>query len=148
MIFVTGTKRSGTSLWMQILESAGFPYIGSEFPHRWKQSIGEANPKGFYESMLRQGVNASTNPHPKTGRFLFPKTVEKHVVKVFIPGLVRSDYGFINHVVASIRPWREYCTSLERLYAMEDEHLSTLESKGDTSPLEKARKNRSPHPPE
>jgi RNase adaptor protein for sRNA GlmZ degradation len=28
MIIVTGTKRSGTSLWMQILERTGYPILG------------------------------------------------------------------------------------------------------------------------
>ncbi len=121
MLIVTGTKRSGTSMWMQILVAAGFPAFGEAFPGKWGDTIREANPSGFYESILRQGIYYRTNPHPVTGDYFFPEQVERHVVKVFIPGLVRSDRAFISRVVATMRPWREYEASLARLYAMEDE---------------------------
>ena len=37
MVIVTGTRRSGTSMWMQILQAAGLPIVGEledsvEFP--------------------------------------------------------------------------------------------------------------------
>ena len=32
MIFVSGTKRSGTSMWMQVLRAAGLPVLGEAFP--------------------------------------------------------------------------------------------------------------------
>ena len=121
MLIVTGTKRSGTSMWMQILTSAGFPAFGEAFPRNWGETIKDANPDGFYESILRQGIYYRTNPHPRTGAYFFPEQVERHVVKVFIPGLVRTDRAFIGSVVATVRHWREYHDSLERLYAMEDE---------------------------
>jgi hypothetical protein len=121
MIIVTGTKRSGTSMWMQILTSAGFPAFGEAFPGRWGDTIRDANPSGFYESILRRGIYYRTNPHPTTGDYFFPEQVARHVVKVFIPGLVRSDRAFIGKVVATMRPWREYEASLGRLWAMEDE---------------------------
>ncbi len=133
MLIVTGTKRSGTSMWMQILTSAGFPAFGEAFPRNWSETIKDANPDGFYESILRQGIYYRTNPHPQTGAYFFPEQVERHVVKVFIPGLVRTDRAFIGSVVATVRHWREYHDSLERLYAMEDE--ARLENKGiDTRP--------------
>ncbi|MBK9648786.1 MAG: hypothetical protein IPO67_27155 [Deltaproteobacteria bacterium] len=72
MIIVTGTKRSGTSLWMQILQGAGFEVLGSKYPLGWETSIRDANPKGFYESILRRGVYYATNPHPKTGAYISP----------------------------------------------------------------------------
>ena len=122
MLIVTGTKRSGTSMWMQILVAAGFPAFGEAFPSHWGETIREANPSGFFESILRRGIYYRTNPHPQTGAYFFPEQVERHVVKVFIPGLVRTDRAFIGKVVASMRPWREYEASLARLYAMEDEH--------------------------
>lgn len=122
MLIVTGTKRSGTSMWMQILIAAGFTPFGEAFPRKWGETIRDANKGGFYESILRSGIYWRTNPHPKTGAYFFPQQVEKHVVKVFIPGLVRSDRAFIGSVVATMRPWREYEASLERLYAMEDEN--------------------------
>lgn len=121
MLIVTGTKRSGTSMWMQILTSAGFPGFGEAFPRNWGETIKDANPEGFYESILRQGIYYRTNPHPQTGAYFFPEQVERHVVKVFIPGLIRTDRAFIGSVIATVRHWREYHDSLERLYAMEDE---------------------------
>ncbi|MFO0635059.1 MAG: hypothetical protein U0168_19620 [Nannocystaceae bacterium] len=120
MIIVTGTKRSGTSMWMQILIAAGFEPFGEAFPKVWENTIKDANPDGFYESILRRGIYWATNPHPRTGDYFFPEQVENHVVKVFIPGLVRTDRAFIGHVVATMRPWREYESSLKRLYDMED----------------------------
>jgi hypothetical protein len=121
MLIVTGTKRSGTSMWMQILIAAGFPPFGEAFPANWGKTIRDANPSGFYESLLRQGIYWRTNPHPRTGAYFFPEQVERHIVKVFIPGLVRSDRAYIGKVVATVREWREYESSLKRLYAMEDE---------------------------
>lgn len=121
MLIVTGTKRSGTSMWMQILIAAGFSPFGEAFPANWGNTIRDANPSGFYESLLRQGIYWRTNPHPRTGAYFFPEQVERHVVKVFIPGLVRSDRAYIGKVVATVREWREYESSLRRLYAMEDD---------------------------
>lgn len=120
MLIVTGTKRSGTSMWMQILIAAGFPPFGEAFPANWGKTLRDANPSGFYESLLRQGIYWRTNPHPRTGAYFFPEQVERHVVKVFIPGLVRSDRAYIGRVVATVREWKEYEASLNRLYAMED----------------------------
>ncbi len=148
MILVTGTKRSGTSLWMQILTAAGLEYIGSKYAHAWEQSIGDANARGFYESLLRKGIFWETNPHPKTGRYLSPDSTRRYLVKVFIPGLYRSDIAFLDHVVASVRPWREYSTSLARLYQIEDDHLGTKTRKDGKDPVAEARKNRGPLPPE
>lgn len=121
MIIVTGTKRSGTSMWMQILTAAGLPAFGEAFPRNWDRTIKDANPDGFYESILREGIYHRTNPHPQSGAFFHPSQVQRHVVKVFIPGLVRTDLAYIGKVVATMRHWREYQRSLERLYAMEDE---------------------------
>jgi hypothetical protein len=121
MIIVTGTKRSGTSMWMQLLIEGGFPSIGSAFPQDWGQTIKDANPAGFYESELREGVYHATNPHPRTGHYIFPEATQRHALKVFVPGLIRTDRAFIDKVVATVRPWREYVRSLDRLYTMERE---------------------------
>lgn len=121
MIFVSGTKRSGTSMWMQILQAAGLPILGKAFPRNWAQSLKSANPDGFYETALRQGVYYRTNPHPKTGKYFLPADVEGYAVKVFVPGVVRSERAYISHLVANIRAWREYEASINRLYAIEDE---------------------------
>ena len=122
MIIVAGTKRSGTSMWMQILRDAGIPVFGQAFSGDWGNSIRDANPEGFYESWFRNGINFTTNPHPKTGAYVHPAQVRGHGVKVFIPGLVRSDLAYIERVIGTMREWREYDASLRRLYAMEYEN--------------------------
>jgi hypothetical protein len=119
MIIVTGTKRSGTSMWMQILKAAGYPILGEAFPRDWGETIREANKQGFFESPLRLGIYYATNPHPRTGAFLAPKETRRLAVKVFAVGLVKSDLAYVGKVVASMRHWREYKRSLERLYEME-----------------------------
>lgn len=119
MLIVTGTKRSGTSLWMQILIAAGFPAFGEAFPGEWREKLGRANEDGFFESMLREGIYFATNPHPRTGDYFFPEQVEWHAVKVFVPGLVRTDRAFIGKVIATVREWREHEASLGRLRSME-----------------------------
>jgi hypothetical protein len=122
MIIVTGTKRSGTSMWMQILVGAGFPNFGDAFPMAWGRTpLRAANEEGFYESTLRSGIYYATNPNPRTGAYIFPEQVERHAVKVFIPGLVRSDRAYIGRVIATMREWREYEASVKRLYALKSE---------------------------
>jgi hypothetical protein len=119
MIIVTGTKRSGTSMWMQILKAAGYPVLGRAFPRDWGETIRDANRGGFYESPLRHGVYYATNPNPRTGAFLAPAQTRRHAVKVFAQGLARSDLAYTDFVIASVRDPREYRASIERLYAME-----------------------------
>jgi hypothetical protein len=140
MLIVTGTKRSGTSLWMQIIIAAGYPYIGKPYMANWEESIQKANPNGFYESPLRRGIFHATNPDSKTGDYLRPEDAKKHAVKVFIPGLIRTDIAYVDRVIATIRPWREYVYSVRRLFDIEDQHLSSLHpQKGDTiTPLLRA----------
>lgn len=107
-------------MWMQVLRSAGVPVLGSAFPRNWaKSSLKDANPDGFYESILRQGIYFRTNPHPTTGAYFMPADVEGYAVKVFVPGVVRSERAFIDLVVANVRKWREYEASINRLYALE-----------------------------
>ncbi len=119
MILVAGTKRSGTSMWMQILRAAGLPIIGEAFPRGWEASLKDANPSGFYESSLRQGVNFTCNPDPQTGVYLHPSETTHHAVKVFLPGLVRSDIAFVHRALITVREWRAYCVSVQRLEALE-----------------------------
>jgi hypothetical protein len=125
MIIVTGTKRSGTSMWMQILKEAGFPVLGRPFPRDWAETIRDANREGFYESPLRHGIYYATNPNPRTGAFLAPSATRRHAVKVFAQGLARTDLAYTDFVIASVRDYREYKASIERLYAME--HHNKLE---------------------
>ena len=115
MLIVTGTPRSGTSMWMQILVAAGFEAIGEPFSGDWSALLKVANPDGFWESQLIGGVYYRTNPHPITGNFLFPEQTKFHAVKILIPGLVRSDLAYIDRVIATVREWREFAASRERL---------------------------------
>jgi hypothetical protein len=135
MIIVTGTKRSGTSMWMQILRAAGFPTLGEAFPRDWSRTIRKANPEGFFESPLRTGIYYATNPNPRTGLYLFPQSTRRTAVKVFVPGLVRSDMAFVDKVIATMRSPREYVHSLERLYAMERENKTRLAHEKGREPL-------------
>ncbi len=108
-------------MWMQLLNAAGFPPIGNAFPRDWEQILKDANPAGFWESELRKGIYHATNPDPKTGVYLFPEDTRRHAVKVFIPGLIRTDRAFIDGAIATVRPWRQYARSLHRLYTIERE---------------------------
>lgn len=131
MIFVSGTKRSGTSMWMQVLQAAGLPILGKAFPRNWATSpLRDANPDGFYESMLRHGVYYRTNPHPQTGKYFLPEHVVGYAVKVFVPGVIRSERAYIEHLLANVREWREYEASIERLYAMEATTREEQRAKG------------------
>ncbi len=119
MIVVSGTKRSGTSMWMQVLAAAGVPILGVAFPRGWDRTIRDANPDGFFESILREGIYYRTNPHPATGDYFLPEHVGGYAVKVFVPGVIRTERAYIDRLVANVREWREYEASIRRLYAME-----------------------------
>lgn len=106
-------------MWMQILAAAGLPVIGEPFPLDWQQTIGAVNPHGFYESTLRDGIYYASNPDPRSGSYLHPVDTRLHVVKVFAEGLVRSDLAFLDRVLVTVRPWREYAASIDRLFAIE-----------------------------
>ena len=123
MIIVTGTKRAGTSMWMQILHAAGLPVIGKDFAEGWGPPLRQANPRGFYESRLRQGIWHATNPDPRTGAYLHPAETRKHAIKVFAPGVVRTDAAFLHRVLITLRDWRTHTASMERLHALEDASL-------------------------
>lgn len=119
LIVVSGTKRSGTSMWMQVLQAAGLPILGEAFPAGWERTIKDANPDGFYESLLREGIYYRTNPHPVSGQYFLPEQVAGYAVKIFVPGVVRTERAYLGHVVANVRPWREYAASIRRLYELE-----------------------------
>jgi hypothetical protein len=135
MIIVTGTKRSGTSMWMQILASAGFTVIGEKFPHDWISTIKGANPRGFYESKLCRGVNFQTNPNPETGTYLAPVQVQSHAVKIFAPGVTRTDVAFIDRVIVTIRPWREFAASIAKLRQLSRDVQGLDESRRGIIPM-------------
>lgn len=108
-------------MWMQVLEAAGLPTIGEAFPLDWEQALGSLNRGGFYESTLRDGINFTSNPSPSSGVYLHPHETRCDVIKVFAEGVVQSDFAFLDRVLVSVRPWRAYAASIERLWAVEDE---------------------------
>ena len=114
-------------MWMQVLMAAGLRVIGKDFPATWKDTLEQANLRGFFESPLRRGIYYATNPHPTSGAWLPPGRPTRHAaVKVFIPGLVRSDVAYISQVIATVRPWREYTASIGRLLTLEAEGIKRL----------------------
>jgi hypothetical protein len=121
MLVVTGCRRSGTSMWMQVLDAAGLPVIGERFPLDWEDALGSANRRGFYESTLRDGIYFATNPNPQTGVYLHPDETHLHAVKVFPQGLVRTDLSFLHRVLVTMRSWRGFAASIDRLLALENE---------------------------
>jgi hypothetical protein len=120
MIVVSGTRRSGTSMWMQVLAAAGLPIVGERYPLDWETALGPLNRRGFFESTLRDGINYTTNPDPRSGVYLHPVETRCHVVKLFADGLVRSDLSFLDRVLVTVRPWREVAASFDRLIAIEN----------------------------
>jgi hypothetical protein len=129
MIVVTGSKRSGTSMWMQVLRAAGYPVVGDAFPHAWKNTIAEANPRGFWESPWRRGIWWETNPDPTTGVYVPADAVETHAVKIFPRGVVRTERAYLGRVIVCVRNWREQVASITRLYAMEHASKERLEGR-------------------
>ncbi len=113
MILVSGTGRSGTSLWMQLLKAAGVTVVGEAFPRDWEQRLGQANPYGFYESTLIHGINFTTNPDPRTKAKLEPDAPV--AVKVFSWGIRRTERAYLDKVLVSVRHWRGFCESFARL---------------------------------
>jgi hypothetical protein len=145
MIVVTGTKRSGTSLWMRMLIEGGLNHIGDAFPGVWGESIRDANPHGFYESRLRRGVFFATNPDPKTGAYIPSDATTHHALKVFIPGVVRSERAYLHRVVATMRHWRAFARSLHALQQSEEDWYRAHPEDGLTGEqmVEKIRRRRS-----
>lgn len=121
---------------MQVLQAGGVETIGAPFHKVWKETIEDANKRGFFETRLRRGIFYATNPDPETGRWLQPQKTRRVGIKVFIPGVVRSDVCFLSRVVASVRPFRQYAVSVGRLFAMERESLAKRIENGAPGPLE------------
>jgi len=107
---------------MQILEKGGFQILGKKFPAHWKGLIDKANPRGFYESTLVQGINYHTNPDPRSGAWIPPQKVTNIGVKIFADGLVKTDYAYITRVIYSIRRWQECEASQKRIDEIKDGH--------------------------
>lgn len=119
MIVVTGARRSGTSMWMQALRAAGFAVWGEAHPEPWGERLRSLNPGGFWETPLREGINFTTNPDPGTGAWIDPRETHGDVIKVFAQGVARTDFAYLDRVVATIRPWRDFAASRARLAALD-----------------------------
>ena len=119
MIVVSGTGRSGTSLWMQIFRRAGLPVLGEAFPLDWGSRLSSANPHGFYESTLAQGVNFTSNPDPATGQLLVPRECRRLVVKIFSGGVRQTQRDFLDRVLVTVRHYGAFAESVERLWELE-----------------------------
>ena len=112
MIVVTGCRRSGTSLWMQMLAAAGLPIVGEPFAAEL-EALKDANPQGFFESEHRYGVQGD------------PAELRGQVVKMFVPGVVETGEDELERVIFSIRPWREHVASTRTFEALEASALET-----------------------
>ena len=148
MRVVTGTKRSGTSLWMRVLIASGCPHIGDPFPATWGRSLRQRNPYGFFESHLRQGVSSSEDLTPYIANYHADLT--SPAVKIFIPGLCQTPSHLLVRTIVSLRHWSTYGPSLQALYADEDAYFT---AHPPTDPahrdaLQRMRARRSPHLPE
>lgn len=107
---------------MQILEKGGLQILGEAFPARWQDMIEAANPQGFYESTLVQGINYQTNPDPKSGVWLPPHKVSQIAVKIFADGLVKTDFAYIDKVIFTIRRWQDCEASQQRFDEIKSKH--------------------------
>jgi hypothetical protein len=121
-------------MWMQVLAGAGFPVIGEAFPGEWKQLIGSANPRGFFESTLISGINFTTNPDPDSGVFVEPELTRDFVVKIFLSGLRRTEFRYLDRVLISTREWRTFCDSARRLETMQ-QHVHPIDSPDSNTDL-------------
>ena len=119
MIVVSGTKRSGTSMWMQVLRRAGLQSLGEAFPRGWDRRIAAANPRGFFESDYRNGIYYRTNPHPETGLYLAADDLQQVAIKIFAHGVVKTERAYLDRLLICVRPWRAYAASLQRLRDLE-----------------------------
>jgi len=107
---------------MQILEKGGFQILGEKFPAHWQNRIEKANPKGFYESTLVQGINYHTNPDPRSGSWIPPQKVTNFGVKIFADGLIKTDYAYITKVIFTIRKWQDCEASQKRMDEINGDH--------------------------
>lgn len=105
-------------MWMQVLRAAGYPVVGEAFPRDWSR-ISTANPRGFFESTLRDGINFTTNRDPESGARLLPEDTRHCVVKVFHQGVPRTERIWLDRVLVTVRDWRGYCGSVLRFEAHE-----------------------------
>lgn len=112
MLVITGTGRSGTSLWMQLLQAGGMPVLGERFPPG-TEAFAALNPAGFYESALLNGIHAGSNPDPRSGAELEPQMPV--AVKVLGAGLRITERRYLDRVLLSFRHPFAFAQSARRL---------------------------------
>lgn len=124
MIIVSGLRRTGTSLMMNILKEAGFDAYAALFSHEtWESKLKELNPNGFFESAFRDsGVN------PIQMEFS-PKEVEYTAIKVFASAIPRCDGEYITKQIIMLRDFSEVYKSQERMKELDEK--KELDSKED-----------------
>lgn len=110
MIVVSGCRRSGTSLWMQILGAAGVPVVGKAFAAEL-EPLREANPRGFFESEHRYGVVGD------------PAALRGQALKMFVPGVVEAPADELEAVIMTLRPVHEHVASTRAFEALERDAL-------------------------
>ncbi len=103
-------------MWMQILRDAGLSVMGDAFPADWSEIFHDANPRGFFESTLVEGINYATNPNPESGARIDPVAHRDVVVKVFLGGVLATERPYLGKVLVSVRHWRAYCASMVRAH--------------------------------
>ena len=135
MIVVSGTGRSGTSMWLQILSAGGLDVLGERFPRDWESRLAPANPGGFFESTLVEGINFTTNPNPETGARLVPATSRHLGVKIFNRGVGRTERPFLDRVLVSVRHPLGFLESVQRMVAMERESGLDVPELSDVDPV-------------
>jgi hypothetical protein len=107
-------------MWMQVLVAAGLPVLGEAFPKNWQGgALKDANPEGFFEGPYRDGLFFATNPTPN-GHYVKPEDTRGKIAKVFVPGVLRTEYSHIEGVVANVREWREFEASVDRLWELDE----------------------------
>ena len=60
-----------------------------------------------------------------------PEAAKGALVKVFIPGVLRSEYSFIEKVLTTMRHWSEYDASLKALWELEAKWKASKLDDGD-----------------
>lgn len=104
-------------MWMQALGAAGLPLVGERFPLDWER-YADANPRGYFESTLVEGIHPYSSTDPVTGVRLDPEQTRHVVVKVLLRGLPVSQLAFLEAVLVTVRHWRAYAGSLQRAAAI------------------------------
>jgi hypothetical protein len=106
-------------MWMQIMAAAGCTVVGEAFPMDWEERIKATNPRGFFETTLRLGINFTTNPDPHTGACIRPESSGDWVTKVMTVGVRRTERVYLDRVLVSVRRWSDYVASIQRMFVMD-----------------------------